>query len=509
MPIEMQKNTKETTKNQISNNMEKLLEEYYSYMKELSHLGSSIAVLYQDMETNMPVNASEDRWEQIALLSEIYHRKATNKDFWEVINNLFDNHNNLSEKDKRSILLAKKSYDQACKVPESFVGEFEKAKAISQNKRTEAKKNNDYKSFMPHLKKMFEMSKQYAEYINQNELPYNTLLDIYEEWSNVKQLNEIFASIKEPLKNIISQLANKENKLLSYQKSDFEKHKIKELCRELVSQIWFDFSRGNIWEVHHPYQTSISGNDIRINTNYSDIISCITWIIHELWHGLYEQNISPDYHYSNLWWWVSLWVHESQSRLLENIIWRSPEFSNFLLPLIQKHFPETKREANDIYSHLNNMNPSLIRIEADEVTYNMHIIIRFELEQALLSGELSFEDLPNARNEKMQKYLWVNPSSDKEWCMQDVHRSWGLIGYFPTYTLGNLFSAQLRNRFTNQYPNRKLKIINWDFSDYISWFKENIRQHWSLYTPSELIIRTTWENLNPKYFIEYIENKYL
>jgi len=490
-------------------NIENLLKKYHSNMKDLSYLGWSIWVLYQDMETNMPINASEDRWEQIALLSKIYHTKTTDKWFWRIINNLFDNQDNLSTKDKRSVVLAKKSYDQACKVPKNFVGEFEKAKTISQNSRTEAKKNNNYKSFMPHLKRMFDMSKQYAEYINPNEVPYNTLLDIYEEWINVTKLNEIFDSIKNPLKDIISQLSNKENKLLSYEKSDFEKHKIKELCKELVSKIWFDFSRGNIWEVHHPYQTSISNNDIRINTNHSDIISCITGIIHELWHWLYEQNISSDLYYSNLWWWVSHWIHESQSRLLENIIWRSHEFSIFLLPLIQKYFPETKRNANDVHWHLTNVRPSLIRIESDEVTYNMHIIIRFELEQVLLSGELSFEDLPNEWNEKMKKYLWISPSSDRNWCMQDVHRSSGLIWYFPTYTLGNLLSAQLRNKFIIQYPSRKGKIINGDFSEYISWFKDNIRQYGSLNTPNELVLKATWEPLNPKHFLDYIKNKYI
>lgn len=488
-------------------NLNTRIKEYYKHMEKLSHLNSCLAILYQDMETNMPAGASNDRWEQVELLSKIIHNEATDSNFWDNINYLFDNQKNLSGKDKRSVFLAKKTHEQLSKVPTKFIGEFEKAKSITQNVRHKAKKENNYPLYKPHLKKVFEMTKKYANYINPNEDPYNVLLDIWEEWCNIQELRFMFWEIKEPLQNIIRQQSKIKKSLLKYKQSDFPQHQIALLCKDIVSHIWFDLDRGNIWEVNHPCEITISGDDIRINTNSSDIISALTSIIHELGHGLYEQNINKTFKNTNLYWWASLWLHESQSRFLENIIWRSKEFLSFILPLIKKQFSFVDRTVEELYNHLNKIQPSLIRTEADEVTYNLHIILRFEIEQALLAWKLSFEDLPTARNEKMKQYIWVRPKTDSEWCMQDVHWAAWLIWYFPSYTIWNILWAQLQHSFSTQNPNRKTQVKNWDFSHYLKRFKTHIRQYGSLYSPKDLIYKATWEQLQSKYFLDYINTK--
>lgn len=485
-----------------------MIKKYYKHLKDLSLINSSIALLYQDMETHMPTKADEERWEQIWILSEIYHKKLTNKAFWKIIYTLWEQWDTLKKEDQRSVVLSKKQYDNACKVPSGFIKKFEKVKLMSQIVWTKAKQENNFKIWLPHLRKIFTLSKQYAQYINPNKNPYNVLLDIYEEGYTIKDLEKNFEEIKGKLQEIIKQEPNKEKKQIHYNQEEFPKHKVHEFYKELVSIIGFNLDRGNIGDVHHPYQTTISANDIRINTNYTDFISWLTGIIHELWHGLYEQNIDEIFHFTNLHSWASLWIHESQSRLLENIIGKDKPFLIFLLSLLKKHFPNRDRKIDDIYNHLTNVKPSLIRIEADEVSYNMHIIIRFEIEQALLSGELNFKDLPKVRNKKMEEYLGIKVPSDKEGCMQDVHQSIWAIWYFPTYTLWNLISAQLRNSFTKINTNRKSEIEKWNFSNYCKRFKKHIWQHWSLYTPKVLINQATWEDLNTKYFLDYLTKKY-
>jgi carboxypeptidase Taq len=288
-----------------------------------------------------------------------------------------------------------------------------------------------------------------------------------------------------------------------------DKDTLKTFLEKIVGKIWFDFEKGVVWIVEHPFASKIWPNDQRINTNVQTLLSSLTWMIHELWHGLYDINSPVALDRTNLSDWVSLGVHESQSRLLENIIGRSDVFIAWILPQLQSTFDECSQRTHQwLKATLNNVQASLIRTEADEVSYNLHILMRYEIEKGLMNWTIAVKDLPDVWNAKMKEYLWVVPKNDSEWCLQDVHWSCWLIWYFPTYMLGNIISWQLWSGFILDHPNRSDEIAKWDFSSYNSWFNTAIRQYGKTMSPRELIKHATWSDLSDTYYTSYLINKY-
>jgi len=491
--------------------MQKQLKEYKKTLMELKRLEGISALLEWDQENQMPAKSIKSRSETSALIAKITHEKSTNKQFGDLINELYENSDKLDPVEKRSIEVTKKNYDKVVKLPTEFVEEFSKLRSLAQSAWVEAKAKENYLHFEPYLKKIIKFSRDYARYIDKKKPIYDVLLDDYEEGMTTTKLQEVFSDLKIELIELLSKIPTKENKK-SLSSQVFDKDITRKFLLEMTKQIGFDYERGALGEVHHPFETSITEDDIRINVSYPEkyLAYSITAAIHEAGHGLYEQNVDKKYHETALGHGVSLGIHESQSRLLENMIGRSEAFWKFFLPKLKKYYPSLdKIKVEDVVGDLNRVTSSFIRTEADEVTYNMHIILRFELELLLLDEELSTKDLPEEWDKMMHELLGIKPKKISKGVLQDVHWSIGAVGYFPTYALGNLNAGQLWNKFISENKKWESEVAKGDFTSYFNWFKENIWRHGGYYKPRDLMIKATGEDLNAKYFVEYLNKKYL
>lgn len=488
------------------------IEKYYSLLKEQKLIKGSSGLLSWDQEAVMPEKNVEFRADQISYLNTLLHSKRTSTEFINLVEDLSGKVDNLDPIDKRSVENTKRDIDKVKKLSQNFVETFSKAKSVAQSAWRKAKEGNDFSLFKPHLQTIIDLTKQYAELINPNKPTYDVLLDDFEEDLTTEEVSNIFTPLKDELITLLANVKQDEDHPNIFKNIDFNADKAEHVVRELVSKIGFDFTSGALGRVHHPFETSLSPYDIRINQSYyhKDLAQTLTGAIHELGHGLYEQNIDEKYFKTSLNQGVSLGVHESQSRLLENMIGRSKAFWDYFKPLIHTYFPKAKDiSTEEIIHQLTFVQPSFIRIEADEVTYNLHIILRFEIEQEMLKPDFNIDDLPEIWNAKMQDFLGIIPPEISKGCLQDVHWSLGAIGYFPTYSLGNLIAGQLWNVFTKQNPDYNSNISSGDFSFYFNWFKENIWQHGSFYKAKDLIKHVTGEELDSKYLVAYLKDKYL
>ncbi len=485
------------------------LQNYLDHQKKIEMLRSMSVLLEWDEATHMPKWAGDDRADQMGFISWLRHQYATDKIYAQLVELLSVQTDSLSSDYQRSISFAKRALDKQQKLSQEFVEEFAKVKATANQVWHIAKKENNFEMFAPHLEKVFDFSRRYANLVAPEKEPYDVRLDEYEEGMNQEKYDRVLLPLQEPLTALIKAQPHKERDPI-YTVTEFDKHVCHKMFEELVTTVGFDLNRGLIGEVHHPFAELVSPNDERINTNYNELVDSTYSLIHELGHGLYDQNGKKELHWTNIAYTLSLGMHESQSRLLENIIGKDPAFLEYLVGLFQKYFPEQTKEftAEWLHKHLMHVEPSFIRIEADEVTYNMHVLLRYQIEKWLMNGSMQVKDLPTIRNELMQKYLGITPATDTKGCLQDVHRWYGLIWYFPTYMLGNMISAQLHNRFIQDHPNRSDEVRKGNFSSYKSRFYDKIRQHGGLYNVVENVNRITWESLNSDYFLDYLQKKY-
>jgi len=491
--------------------MRELLSKYYKLLEEIKSLKGIVALLSWDQENQMPPLAVSSRAKQRGLIEKLVHQKLTSSDYIKIVFELNSKKELLNSIDSRSVSISNKEIIKSLKLPSDFVEEFANLKSKTQQAWIDAKTNEDFKLYQPLLEEMFEYTRRYAAYIDDSKPIYDVLLDDYEEGMTTNKLHKIFKELKTNLKEILKKVKAKESSHV-FTSSIFEKNKTEKLIKEITNKLGFNYAKGVLGDVHHPFETKISNEDVRINVKYSehDLAFTLTGAIHELGHGLYEQNISHKYEHTAFSEGASLTIHESQSRLLENMIGRSKEFWEFFFPVITNYYPELKNFTyEDATNDLNIIKSTFIRTEADEITYNLHIILRFEIELMILNKEIDIKDLPQVWNNKMEELLGIRPVNLSEGCLQDVHWSIGAIGYFPTYSLGNLASAQLWHKFKNDNLDFKNKFKKGDFSSYFNWFKNNIWQYGSLYTSEEFLNNSTDEPLVAKYLIEYIKEKYL
>ncbi len=485
------------------------LQKYLEHQKKLETLRSIWLLLEWDQDVNLPAGAGDDRAEQSALISGLLHEQVIDETYMQLVTTLSIDRNSLDSDYQRSIAVATREIDKETKLSKEFVEEFAKAKSAAWCVWVEAKKENDFNLFAPHLEKVFAMARSYAAQVAPEKEPYDVRLDEYEEGMNQEFYDKLLLPLQEPITTLIQKQPGWE-KDLAYTINDYDHVVCKKMLEELVATVGFDLNRGMIGEAHHPFANLISPNDERINTAYHDLIDCTYSLIHEMWHGLYDQNGRNDLHRTNVAYNMSLGMHESQSRLIENIIGKSEGFLTYLLTLFQKYFPEQTKEftVEGLHDYLTKVNPSYIRIQADEVTYNMHVLLRYQIEKWLMNGSIAVKDLPQTRDNLMQTYLWITPSNDAQGCLQDVHWSCWLIGYFPTYMLGNIIWAQLFNTFKITHPDREKEIAVGNFNSYKNRFLENVRQHGRLYPVLDHVKRITWEDLDSTYFLDYLKKKY-
>jgi len=500
-----------------------LKKDYSSLMEKNRELfigGSAGAILYWDMETKMPPRAVNLRSLQLAFLEKIFHRIQTDPEIGKLITQI-TNHPDyvtLNQHQKRNVQLSKKSYDENTKLPEELVVETAKQTALTINIWKKAKAAQDYAMYRPDLEKLFNLRVKVAEIfmdVKGTSTPYNALIDIHEPGVTAESISNLFTPMRNGLIKIIDKINNS-----SEPETGFLRRKIpiatqREISEAIAVEIGYDTQTenagGRIDETEHPFTTGYY-DDVRITTHYYEnrFESSVFAVLHEGGHALYEQNLPADWIYHPIGLSSSSGIHESQSRMVENIIGRSPEFWNKLYPKLQSLVNGTLSDItiDQFIRGINMVTPSKIRIEADEVTYGLHIIIRFEIEQDLFNGKISFDELPQIWNQKYEEYLGVEIQDDSEGVMQDTHWAGGSYGYFPSYALGNIYSGMMLDKMTSDIHNWKDMLVSKGFNPVGVWLKENIHSHGNLYDPIDLMKEITGKDLTVKPFISYLEEKY-
>jgi carboxypeptidase Taq len=493
----------------------KLFKKFKEKLLELYYIGSTIAILNWDRDVFMPVEGSNLRAEKISYLAGLLHEKFLAKDFEKMLKELKKemDKKNLSPKESAIIKEVWREFEKEKKLPLEFVKELSEICSKAQGVWMKAREKSDFKMFQPYLKKIIKLKKQEAEYIGYKNSPYDALLDVYEPEMTTQEIYTILEDLKNFLIPFIKQIKNSKVKINpKILKGNFPISKQKKFDKLIAKKIGFNFESGRLDVSTHPFTTSFHPSDVRITTRFdkNDLFYSVSSTMHEVGHALYEQGILPENFGTPLGESISLGIHESQSRVWENIIGKNKLFWKYFYPILQKEFsqPFLKVKLEDFYNAINYVKPSLIRTEADEVTYNLHIIMRFEIEKDLIEGKIKVEDLPKIWNSKMKEYFGINVPNDRLGILQDVHWSCGSIGYFPTYSLGNLYSSQFYNAAKKDILNLEKEISSGNFKNLREWFRKNIHIHGKFYSASELVKKVTGEKLNNKYFINYIKNKY-
>ena len=489
--------------------------------KEAFILQSATAIIHWDMETKMPPRAIGLRSQQLALLERIGHKMVTDPEIGELLDQIhahpgFDS---LNELQRRNVQLAKKVYDEATKLPEELVAETARQRAITVDTWKKAKAAQDYAAFRPGLERLFELRLRAAELLMEvkgTATPYDALLDIYEPGMTSDTISPVFGKLRPALVGIMEKCGSARRQpdasLLRRRVSIEAQRRVAEALAAFMGyDLMSKEAGGRIDETEHPFTTGYY-DDVRITTHYHEerFASSIFSVLHEGGHALYEQNLPRDWMYQPVGSACSMGLHESQSRFVENIVGRSMEFWSHFLPELKGLTGDALSDVGvDAFVHaINRVAPSKIRIEADEVTYGLHIIIRFEMERDLFAGELTVAELPEVWNERYREYLGVEVENDSEGVMQDTHWASGLFGYFPSYALGNIYSGQILAAMERDLPDWRSRVAAGSFSEVKGWLVEHIHRHGNLYDPPDLIRAVSGEELTIKPFLRYLDEKY-
>lgn len=506
-----------TLNTDLQNSYESILTKY----KELKILQSSSAILDWDMETKMPPKGIELRSQQLAALELASHKILTNPQNGRVLDSIDKNPNKnlLTKPQLRNIYLFKKAYDENTKLPESLVYEIAKQQTIAVGTWKRAKALKDYRVFKDDLKKIIELKIEAADILMRvkgTKTPYDALLDDFEPNMTADKITKIFNVMRSGLINVLQKI-NSSNK-----KPDTNILKIKvpvETQRKIslaaMDYIGYDTlsneAGGRLDETEHPFTTGYY-DDVRITTHYHEdkFASSLYSVLHEGGHALYNQNFPKEYMYQPIGDSSSYGIHESQSRIVENIIGRSPEFLSYMLPKLKNIVGKSLKgiKLRDFVEAMNVVTPSKIRVEADEVTYGLHIIIRFEIEQMIFNEKAKVEELPEIWNQKYLDYLGIKIENDSDGVMQDTHWASGLYGYFPSYALGNIYDGMFFKQIKRDVPDYRKVIKSGNFKPIRKWLIDNIHSKGNLYDPEELVKIVTGENLTVKPFIDYLEHKF-
>ncbi|MCX6182787.1 MAG: carboxypeptidase M32 [Bacteroidetes bacterium] len=485
--------------------------EFSEHLRKIGVLGSIGALLGWDNEVYKPEKAAGIRAEQNALLSGMMHEEFTSPDFEKIVEGLSAD-KSLS---KEQAINVKKVHEDLLK-QKKFSKEFiqKQSMIISEafGKWHAAKTQNNFSLFEESLEKVVALCKESAEILGYEEHPYDALLDMYEPGMTTKKLKVIFANVKEQLVPYYNSLLAKKQVDNSILHHKFEKQKQWDISIELLKQMGYDFAAGRQDYAPHPFSVSMHPTDARITTRVDENNLCeLIWSsLHEGGHALYEQGLDVRYFGQPQCSAASLGIHESQSRLWENNVGRSLVYWKANYHLLQKTFPETfaKVDVMDFYKAINKVQPGFIRTNADEISYHLHVLIRFEIEVALMEDKIKVKDLPDFWNAKYKEYLGVDVPTNTLGVLQDVHWSHGSLGYFPTYSIGSFYAAQLFAHAEKNIPQLKAKIENGETGELLSWLRTNIHIKGKLYTSEEICEQTTGEGLNFDYFMKYVKAKY-
>ena len=497
------------------------LEQLKSKLREIHHLRDAASVLSWDQETYMPSGAGRVRAEQLATLQTLAHDQFVSSEMEGLLSRYVDlDTGNLLSEDQSEITDSTQAlfretwrdFSRAKKLPSAFVTELERECSLAQQVWAEARKTNDFQFFLPKLQKLVALKRQEAEFLGYTDSPYNALLDTFEPGSKVSELRPLFASLRSHLTRLLDQVRESSvqpNTELLTQSFDSGNQMV--FGRLVLEQMGYDWQRGRLDLSAHPFTTAFHPTDVRVTTRVfdQDLPSCLFSCIHEGGHGLYEQGLPPKHYGTPLGEAISLGIHESQSRLWENSVGRSLAFWEYFYPKLQDMFPSQLGATGieEFYLAINRVTPSLIRVEADELTYNLHIMVRFEIELDMIEERVEVDELPELWNAKMQEYLGIVPTSDAEGILQDVHWSFGAFGYFPTYTLGNLYAAMLFDQASQDLPTLHQDIGQGNLLPLKKWLNDQVHRWGRQYSAANLIHKVTGKNLTPDPFIQSLEKK--
>ncbi len=493
--------------------MEKLISDYKEIRKKLKAFYYAMYMISWDSSTEAPKGCFEDRSKHIGVLSEQVYLLETSKEYVEVVNKLHENSNQLDNLLKHEIELVKKNLDKTLKVPMEEYIEYQVLLSQSQEIWAKAKNANDFSMFKPTLEKLINLTKKFAKYFETEEMKgYNINLDMYEPKMTTNTLDEFFGLLRDKLVPFFKKVQESNVTIREdFAKQSFDVKKQKEFCDYLIDVLCFDRNRGLMKESEHPFTSGYGTSDVRFTVHYyeNDFTSSIFSCIHELGHALYEQQIDPSLDDTFVGGGVSMAIHESQSRLYENIIGRSYEFWSVHYPKLQSIFPDQLNNVtlDEFYKYINKVEASYIRTEADELTYPLHIMLRYDMEKALFDENLDIDKLEEEWNRRFFDYFGIEVKDAKTGVLQDVHWSGGMFGYFPTYALGSAYSAQLYHYLCKDVEIEKVlvqnntKVIN-------EWMKEKIHRFGSTKYPNEIIKESIGEEFNAQYYIDYLINKY-
>ena len=494
--------------------MESPLKRLKEMDREIQLLVQAGAALQWDQETYMPKAAAEERSNQIALLEGLIHKKRTSNEIGEllVILSADSSSPSLGEIDRAFVREMERLHTKLVKIPEDLVTDLARESRLAFSVWTDAREQNDYSLFSPSLKKMIDLIRVYADKIGYVDHIYDAVLDDYEPWMRTEQVRRVFSHLADELAQLVGAISERPQVRTDFLHRSYPTERQEAFGRHVLEAIGFDTQRGRLDVSAHPFSTSLGANDVRLTTRYDNqmFTSSIFGTIHEAGHGLYELGFGEDIKGTLLADGTSMGIHESQSRTWENSIGKSLAFWEHFFPKLKNYFPAQLSDVTleEFYRGINRVEPSLIRVEADEVTYCLHIMLRFNLELQMLSGDLAVEDIPEYWNAEMTRLLGITPKTFADGALQDVHWSAGLVGYFPTYALGNLYGAQFMAKMRSEIPDLDESIGRGSFSPAVDWQRKNIHQWGRVYSASSLCERITGESLNPSYFLDYVTEKY-
>ncbi len=480
--------------------------DYYKNLWALSYVS---AVSHWDLETYMPASGVGARGEALAKISSIRQKMFLDKHFIELIHRS-EEENGLTDAEKGVVRMLLRSLKFYKKLSVEFIEKYEKLVNTSTVVWREAKEKSNYKLFEPYLAKIFEMNRKAADYLGYKDSPYDALLDQFEEGLTSAEVESFFGEIRDPLKKLLSQItkSDKQNNSLLLERAGYKKEKLAALNSKILEFFYGDFSRLRLDISSHPFTTSFSTRDVRVTTWYhkTDFARSLLATVHEFGHALYDLQSADELEMTPIVGGSSLVIHESQSRFWENFVGRSPQFVKKFLPDMQKAVVHSPMTVDSVYSYFNKVTPGPLRVEADEVTYHFHIMLRFEIEKGLIESRFKTRDLREIWNAKMKEYLGVMPKRDSDGPLQDVHWSGGAVGYFPTYSLGTFLGAQWEREIS--------QISNGKYQNYISnlktiknWLGKHIHQYGSTYTLGDLLKKNGMK-FDPSVNLKYLEAKY-
>ncbi len=482
---------------------QELYKQLCEHVRKTSLVTATQALLEWDQQTKLPEQAGKFRSEQITHFAGEIHRRQTDPRLGELLAELAESElaSDPHSDTGCAVKELKREFDKQVKLPAKLVEQIAATTSLGQQEWVAARKANDFSAFAPTLREIFRLKREEAEAIGYDDCPYDALLDTYEPYAKTKEVAQVLEALRQELVPLVAAIAESKAEIpVDVLRRSYPVNAQEKFAKEASAKIGFDYRRGRLDTTHHPFCTELGPNDCRITTRFdkSFFSPAFFGTLHEAGHGMYEQGLRPELYGLPPGKYCSLGIHESQSRLWENLVGRRLSFWQHFYPSAQEHFPLSLQNVAlaDFYQAINHVQPSLIRVEADEATYNLHIIIRFQLEQEVINGDLATDDLPEAWNQHYSQSLGIKPATDANGVLQDIHWSAGLIGYFSTYSLGNLYASQLFRAAEAELGDMDILFRMGDFQPLQNWLDKNVYKQGMRYPPRQLVKNATGKELS-------------